>query len=248
MQTVFAHELAHMRRNDFAKNLAYELISIPVRFHPACWLVRERVTETRELVCDEMAAEVDGRTQYARALLRLAAWQVAGRGARTAQAIGIFDTNSFERRVMRLTEKHMEVRSARRLAIAALCAALGAGTFASALTLRMHVNAAIAGSATGDQPGRITVPAGKMVDLLVKKEPPQYPPMAKKARVQGTVVLRMLIGKDGKVQELHVLSGPKMLTTSALKAVQQWEYKPYLLNGNPVEVETKVNVIYSLGK
>ncbi len=250
MQTVLAHEFAHMRRNDFAKNIAYELLSIPMRFHPACWLVRRRITETRELVCDAMAAAIGGRTYYARSLLRLAAGLVAGSSVRTPQAIGIFDTTTFERRVMRLTETQREVKGARRLAIAAVCAALAVGTCASALALRMHVDAAAVGvgAGNGEASTPITVPAKEMVTLVLKKVPPVYPPDAKKARVQGAVELSAVIGKDGSVEDLKVLSGPKMLRQSALDAVRQWTYKPYLLNGEPVEVNTKIHIIYSLSK
>lgn len=250
MQTVLAHEFAHMRRNDFAKNIAYELLSIPMRFHPACWLARKRVTETRELVCDEMAAAIGGRTHYARTLLRLAAGLAAGDSVRTPQAIGIFDTTTFERRVMRLTETQLEVKGARRLAIAAVCAALAVGTCASALGLRMHVDALAAGtSAAGEKAsGPVMVSAKEMAEQILTKVPPKYPADAKKARVQGKVVLSAVIGKDGSVQNLTVLSGPAMLQQSALDSVRQWTYKPYLLNGEPVEVKTKVNIIYSLSK
>jgi protein TonB len=77
---------------------------------------------------------------------------------------------------------------------------------------------------------------------------PKYPEAAKKARIQGKVVLSAVIGKDGTVETLSVISGPKELQQSALDSVRQWKYKPYLLNGDPVEVKTTVNVIYSLAK
>jgi protein TonB len=82
----------------------------------------------------------------------------------------------------------------------------------------------------------------------VNKVLPVYPADAKKARIQGTVVLQAVVGKDGNVENLRVLSGPSQLQQSALDAVRQWTYKPYLLNGDPIEVKTTVNVNYSLGK
>jgi len=76
---------------------------------------------------------------------------------------------------------------------------------------------------------------------------PVYPLIAKMNREQGVVVLAAVIGPDGKVHDLEVLASPSsMLSQSALDAVKTWEYKPYLLNGQPVEVETIVNVTYSL--
>lgn len=95
---------------------------------------------------------------------------------------------------------------------------------------------------------RVMIAGGVMAGSLVKKEIPVYPQDAKDARVSGTVVLRAIIGIDGAVHDLHVVSAPwPSLATSALWAVSHWEYKPYLLNGEPVEVETTVNVIYTLG-
>ena len=73
MQSVIAHEFAHMRRNDFLKNLFYEQMSLPVSYHPILWLTRAKIAESREIVCDRMAADFTGRSQYSRSLLRLAA-------------------------------------------------------------------------------------------------------------------------------------------------------------------------------
>jgi protein TonB len=95
-------------------------------------------------------------------------------------------------------------------------------------------------------PTRVRVSQGVSQGLLVHKVTPQYPPLAKQARIQGVVVLQALIGKDGNIQNLHVVSGHPMLTTAALEAVKEWKYKPYYLNGEPVEVETTINVNFSL--
>lgn len=249
MQTLIAHEFAHIRRNDFLKNAIYELLSLPLSYHPLFWLTRERIMESREMICDQMAAEIGGRSQYARSLLRLAALLVEGLPARTPHAIGIFDANLFERRLMKLTEKQTGIRGVRRLAIVAACAVFGIATCGSALALSMEVNAQTASDDSGSTkvPKKVVVAPGVMAGNLLNKVQPKYPEDAKKAHVQGTVVLNALIGKDGAIKKLHVASGPAMLRQSAYDAVKQWTYKPYLLNGNPIEVETKINVIYSLG-
>jgi protein TonB len=65
-------------------------------------------------------------------------------------------------------------------------------------------------------------------------------------RIQGLVVLQATIGKDGSVENLHVISGHPLLAPAAIRAVQQWRYKPYYLNGEPVEVETYINVNFTL--
>lgn len=95
--------------------------------------------------------------------------------------------------------------------------------------------------------GPVRVAAGVMAGNAISKAQPVYPPEAKAAHVQGTVILHALISKIGEVENLQVISGPPMLTTSALDAVRQWTYKPYLLNGQPTEVETTITVNYTLG-
>jgi len=95
-------------------------------------------------------------------------------------------------------------------------------------------------------PQRVRVSQGVSQGLLIHKVLPQYPPLARQARIQGVVVLEALIGKDGSIQNLHVVSGHPMLTNAALEAVKEWKYKPYYLNGEPVEVETTINVNFTL--
>jgi TonB family protein len=333
---VFAHEFAHMSRHDFAKNLLYELLSLPIAFHPLLWMTRTRLSESREMVCDAMAAEaVAGRQDYARSLLRLAS--DFSKRTRTANfhAIGIFDANhfsNFERRIMNLTEKRIELRGMRRVAMATAAVVIGFGACASALALRVHVSApmssrqenkalvaheipaqaaqtqavsaaqsspmpeafvmgvphsdtgapaqvmkvevtpitevsTVAGSPAPmrirvltpakDEPSEMEsqandhvarVSGGVMAGNVVSKVNPVYPQEAKDAKVQGTVVLDAVIGKDGNIRSLQIVSGPEELTKSAWEAVKQWTYKPYLLNGNPTEVETTITVNYSLAQ
>lgn len=90
--------------------------------------------------------------------------------------------------------------------------------------------------------------SGVMAEQLVTKIVPVYSPEAKAAKVQGAVVMHAIIGKTGTVESLDVLSGPEALRSSALDAVRQWTYKPYLLNGNPVAVDTTITIIYSLNR
>jgi TonB family protein len=92
----------------------------------------------------------------------------------------------------------------------------------------------------------LRVRPGVMEGNLISKVDPVYPEIAKAAHVQGIVVLHAVISKTGDVEDLHVISGAPMLTASAIEAVKQWRYKPYLLNGQPTEVETTINVNYTL--
>jgi len=97
-------------------------------------------------------------------------------------------------------------------------------------------------------PRRVYVSAGTAVGFLIDKATPIYPSDAKNAHVQGTVVLKAVIGTDGTVKQLTVVSGPHLLQQAALDAVKQWRYRPYLLNGDPVEVGTTINIIFTLGR
>jgi protein TonB len=82
--------------------------------------------------------------------------------------------------------------------------------------------------------------------MLIHKTVPIYPSIAVTVHQQGTVVLQATISKTGTIENLRVISGPPILRQSALDAVKTWQYKPYMLNGQPVEVETTVNVVFSL--
>lgn len=83
--------------------------------------------------------------------------------------------------------------------------------------------------------------------LLVNRIVPGYPAIARTARVSGTIVLHAIIAKDGRVQELTYVSGPPLLIKAAMDAVRQWRYRPTMLNGEPVEVETTIDVVFNLG-
>ena len=93
---------------------------------------------------------------------------------------------------------------------------------------------------------RVRVSSGVSQGLLVKKVPPTYPPEARAAYIQGTVILRAEINKEGDIANLELLSGPIELVGSAVDAVRRWKYRPYLFNGEPVTVDTQIQVNYML--
>jgi bla regulator protein blaR1 len=257
LDAVLAHELAHIRRHDFAKNLFYGLISLPIAWHPLLWRTRARVRETRELVCDATAADaiaadaVAGRRQYAQALLRLAAMLISRPPLPALHAIGIFnlgsDPSTFERRIMVLTSKRTPISPTRRVLMAGACAILALATCTSALALRADV-AALTPNTDTATPEKIHVKPSVMSGQKIAGENPTYPPEARAKKIQGTVVLDATISKEGAMEDLRVVKSPdKSLSESAMKAVRTWRYRPYLLNGDPVEVETTINVTYNLG-
>ncbi len=96
-------------------------------------------------------------------------------------------------------------------------------------------------------PQRVRVSSGVQAGNLINKVQPIYPPIAKNARIQGQVILQAVISKTGVVENLHAVSGHPMLIPAAVEAVKQWRYKPYYLNGEPVEVETTIQVNFTLG-
>ena len=96
--------------------------------------------------------------------------------------------------------------------------------------------------------GPLRLPSSLVAGLLIRKTIPVYPPIAKAAHQEGTVILQATISAAGTIENLRVDSGPLMLRQAALDAVQNWRYRPYELNGAPVEVETTVNVVFRLAQ
>jgi protein TonB len=93
---------------------------------------------------------------------------------------------------------------------------------------------------------RIRVSQGVTQGMVIRKVEPKYPKIALGARIVGIVLLKAVIGKDGDIKELQVVSGHPILVPAAIDAVKQWRYRPYLLNGEPVEVETNVIVTFQI--
>jgi len=92
----------------------------------------------------------------------------------------------------------------------------------------------------------LVISSGIANGMLIQKTPPVYPPIARTARVSGTVDLHATISKTGSIKDLYVVSGPTMLRQAALDAVRNWRYRPYTLNDQPTEVETTIAVVFSL--
>ena len=149
---------------------------------------------------------------------------------------------------MNLTRKHVEVRGVRRLALVAACGVIALAACASALALRMDVDSP---KGENGRPIRVHVKAEIMQNEILKKVPPVYPAQAKESgdTLDGPVLLAVVIGKDGKPENIRVSKSLRGdYDQSALDAVRQWQWKPYLLNGEPIEVDTTVTVIYSMEK
>ncbi|MGC2331795.1 MAG: TonB family protein [Candidatus Acidiferrales bacterium] len=97
------------------------------------------------------------------------------------------------------------------------------------------------------QTGPVRIGGNVMQAKAIDRVQPVYPAIARAAHVQGTVVLHAIISKDGTVQQLQLVSGPPLLVNAAMDAVRQWRYSPTELNGEPVEVDTTIQVVFTLG-
>lgn len=138
-----AHECAHIKRRDFQKNLLYEVVSLGVTYHPVTWFVKSQIARSREMTCDEMATErLMGRRPYAESLLRLAKMISLGPGAITPNAIGIFDANVLEERIMTLKSEKRHFGAKLKYVVAAgsilllLSVAAGIGAMARPIATR----------------------------------------------------------------------------------------------------------------
>jgi protein TonB len=103
-------------------------------------------------------------------------------------------------------------------------------------------------STPASAPKRTRIPARIAEANLVYDVAPKYPPDAGRERIEGTVVLMAVIGKDGTVRDVRVESGLPVLAQAAIEAVKQWRYRPYLLNGEPVEIDSQITINFNLSK
>ena len=137
LSSAISHELAHVVRRDFLFNLLYEIASLPVRFHPCAALILSRIAQTRELACDEIAAQMLPTTKrYATSLLHIA--QSMFTGARSNYALGLFDTNTLEERIMNILKNNDTRKKTRAVRLIAVCLIGVASIGLSAFSLRLN--------------------------------------------------------------------------------------------------------------
>jgi TonB family protein len=240
-----AHECAHIRRRDFAKNLIYECVAAAVAYHPACWLMRRRIAETRELVCDEMAAGAAGdRAEYAASLLRLATSMAVP--SQASQAIGVFDGNILEERIMRLTMDVPKVTRARRIAMAAVatCALLGGAATAAALSFDVTPQDGAAANAPVHEKvykigGDVSAPS------LTYSVDAKFPDAERNAKngMQGVAVVELIVDSKGRARDIRVKRSLRPdFDKCAIDAVRQYKFGPAMRQGKPVAVAITIEV------
>jgi TonB family protein len=148
------------------------------------------------------------------------------------------DTLERARRAVREVDEHLDVRYS----------AVTTSTGEREYSLQIFATTPMVGQVSSDGPSRIRVGGNVQAQMAVSTPKPVYPPAAKQARIQGVVRLNVVIGKDGTVEDLQLASGHPLLAPAAMDAVRGWVYKPTLLNGNPVEVTTVVDVNFTLSE
>jgi TonB family protein len=235
-----------MRRRDFQKNLLYEMASLVIAFHPVTWMVKSQITQTREPICDDVATEklIDSRT-YAESLMQLATMVASASRAISLNAIGIFDANILEKRIMKIHEKkqHLSLFVRYGLIIPAglllLSATVGAGSMA----------VAIAPQASGQPYGQV-YKVGKDVSApkLISNVEPEFPQSAReqKDKFEGTCLIGFVVDETGVPQDVHVVHSLRQnFDEKAMEAVRQYRFKPGMKAGAPVAVSLKVEVKFA---
>ena len=243
-EDVFAaltHECMHLARRDFAKNLFYEFVALAVTYHPACWLMRRRIAETREMICDELAAATGGRAEYADSLLRLAR-TMAAPAAQTNHAIGIFDGNTLEERIMRLTTDMPIVSRTRKMVMSAIAVSALLGGAWTAMAMPLDVTPQTATHEKVYKVGGEVKPP-----LLIHSVDAEFSKKAKDAKFQGVAVVSCIVDTDGLPRQVHIVRRLGMgLDEKAIEAVRQYRFQPSTLHGNPVAVAITIEVNFRL--
>ncbi len=255
-----AHECAHIARSDFAKNLFYDCVATAVAYHPACWMMRRRIAETRELVCDEMAAgAVSDRPEYAASLLRLAT-ALAAPGRASVPAIGVFDADILEERIMRLTSDVPKVSRIERIATVTLVACTLASGALGATAMAFDVSPQTKEAVYKVGPGVGAPVLSYSVDAA-------FPPSQRKGKLDGVSIVGLIVNSKGMPQDLHIepLTASMSKTLSkmhpnkkfhlspdfdknAMEAVRQYRFHPALRDGKPVAVAITIAVNFHIYK
>lgn len=244
IETALAHEAAHVERRDFAKHLLYTLASLPIAWHPITYLLRARVAETREMVCDAQAARVLGSPErYATSLLRLAELLPQLPSAVNLNAIGIFDANTLERRVITMIGQTKQLNRRRRIGSMLAAGFLGLATCGSAMALHIKVDSTRPARESANEQAPVTQ------GLLAYKVNPVYPAEARanKDTLDGAVLLEVEVNAVGKPTSVRVLKGLREdYDQSATDAVTEWRFHPAMKNGKAVPVEMKITISYQI--
>ena len=245
LEAILAHEVRHVRRHDNLAAAIHMLVEAIFWFYPLVWWLGSRLLLERERACDEEVVESGGDRQvYAESILKVCQFCIA---SPLACLSGVAGGDLKKRMVYIMTERTPQrLDSSKKLLLGAVGFAALAVPIAFGLVTATPARTASAETAAATSDDPTTVPQQEMSGRILKKVSPQYPEDAKKAHVQGEVILEATIGKNGDVENLVIVSGHPQLAPAAIEGVKQWKYRPYLVNGQAVEVRTRVTVSFTL--
>lgn len=244
-----AHECAHAKRHDFQKNLFYEVVSLALAFHPAIWAIKAQIAQTREMICDGMVTEkaLDSRS-YAHSLLRLAAMVGMSSRAAAAHAIGIFDANILEKRIMmiNLKKRHFNFALKYGLIVPAMFFLLSVAVGAAAMAVVIEPQSPSQSATQGSPYGPVyKVGKGVTAPVALKSVEAKFPKSARDAKVgfDAVVLVRLIVDAEGMPQDVHISRSYNAdFDAEAIKAIKQDRFKPAMKNGRPVAVEISIEV------
>jgi TonB family protein len=240
IEAVLLHEVRHVDRRDNATALLHTVVETLFWFHPLVWIIGSRLTAERERACDEEVVRMGiDRHRYASGIVKVCRFclrvPVGAMGA---------GGSSFARRVDRILEAPLPLRptpAARLLLAGALAAVVALPVGAGALQERSAQNSSAQEPA---RPGN-----GVTSPVLVHEVHPEYAPAAKEARIQGRILLQVVVLETGAVGDVKVvksLDKEHGLDDAAVKAAKAWRFKPGTRDGKPVPVTVDVEMTFSL--
>jgi TonB family protein len=244
-----AHECAHLKRRDFKKNLFYEAISLPLCFHPAIWAIKAQIAQTREMVCDAMVMErhMDARN-YSRSLLRLATMVALAAREPAIHPIGIFDANILEKRIMRISmKKHQASALLKNAALFSVALILLSAALTSAALAFVIEPQSPSQGATQNTPYGPVYKVGKdlTAPVVLKSVEAKFPKSAHdtKAGFNAVVLVHLVVDAEGSPRDVQISRSYNAdFDAEAVKAVQQYRFKPAMKDGKPVAVEINIEI------
>jgi TonB family protein len=245
-----AHECAHIKRRDFQKNLFYEVAALIVSFHPVIWMIKSNIAKTREMICDRMATErlIDPRS-YTQSLLRLATMVAITSRVSTTHAIGIFDANILEKRIMMMNVRKQHISSALKygLVIPATLFLLSTAVGGAAMAVEIQSHPTTNQAKPYGQVYRIG--DGVSAPVLTHQEDAEFPKAYSKnkdKKVDGDVLLSLVVDTSGMPHDVHVIhSFNPDFNAKAIQAVQQYRFTPAKRAGEPVAVALNIEVHFA---
>jgi TonB family protein len=266
LTTALGHELAHVRRHDYALNLFYELLYLPISFHPAAAWVKRRIRQTREQRCDELVTEkLMNGAAYARSLVKMASWASPMNSSTPTISVGIADAGNLEERVMSILRKPRISTRRKSLSIAAASLLFAIPCIAAAPhILRISISATEATAAPapnlasasnpfaqqdGDRQRETSKESRENRENPICREcpNPRYAKDARAKKIGGEVQLEATIGTDGIPREIKVTKSLyPSLDESAMNTVREWRFEPAMKDGKAIEKRVPIHVSFNV--